>query len=63
MEGKSVWYLSGKTGLAVAFYGDILPSGARKGTESVHDYTYFHSPLYKLAMKNCLLRPSNVTKN
>lgn len=40
MEGKSVWYLSGKTGFEVAFYGDILPSGARKGTESVQeDYT------------------------
>lgn len=39
MEGKSVWYLSEKAGLEVAFYRDILPSGERKGTESVQvDY-------------------------
>lgn len=38
--GKSVRYFSGKAGLEVAFYRDILPSGERKDTESVQeDYT------------------------
>lgn len=40
MEGRSVWYLSGKTGFEVAFHRDILMSGERMGTESVQkDYT------------------------